>query len=74
MNFPPFKMITMYDESQSTIATDSTLLPTVSMEKNDILEEVDTFLSHLEDFTHGEDGRKITELRGKIQSLIQIKK
>jgi len=35
--------------------------------KTDLLEEIDSLLATLEDSAHGEEGRRITELRGKIQ-------
>lgn len=37
------------------------------MEKiKELLEELDTLLSRLEDYTHGNDGKEITIMRGKI--------
>lgn len=39
-----------------------------------LLEEIDDFLCYLEDFTHGSDGNKITELRHKIQYTLKHNK
>jgi len=37
----------------------------------ELLEEVDELLAHLEDFTHGEDGERITDLRFKVLEAIR---
>lgn len=34
-----------------------------------LLQDIDELLAHLEDYEHGEIGRRITELRGRIQQL-----
>ncbi len=34
-----------------------------------LLQDIDELLAHLEDYEHGETGRRITELRGRIQQL-----
>jgi hypothetical protein len=36
--------------------------------QGEILEDIDLELSQLEDYLHGEEGKKITALRAKIQS------
>lgn len=39
-----------------------------------LLEDIDSFLCHMEDFTHGEDGKQVTFLRGKIQQQLKSRK
>ena len=34
-----------------------------------LLQDIDDLLAHLEDYEHGETGRRITDLRGRIQQL-----
>lgn len=51
-----------YDEIPLSTLTEKPL--------RELLEEIDQLLTRLEDYTHGEDGKQITILRGKILSLI----
>lgn len=37
----------------------------------ELLQEIDELLAHLEDFTHGKDGKAITEMRYKIQDHLK---
>lgn len=40
-----------------------------SLISNELVEQLDSFLAHEEDYTHGELGITITEMRGKLQKL-----
>jgi len=42
---------------------------TVKDKTKELLEEIDNFLAYLEDFTKGEEGKRITKLRGKLQFI-----
>jgi len=37
-----------------------------------LLQDIDELLAHLEDYEHGETGRRITELRGRISNCINL--
>lgn len=36
-----------------------------------LLEDVDTLLAQLEDTAHGEEGKRITEMRGRVQAAVK---
>lgn len=43
-----------------------------SIIKKELLEDIDTLLARLEDFTHGRDGDEITSLRKKLMAKDEV--